>query len=57
MRSGRPVVVVGCSALRVPYRNLLRGQEADCGNGVVCEADEQGPNTLQAYFIYRKCFG
>lgn len=56
MRSSRPVVVVGCSALRRPYRELLRGRQADMGDGVTCEADERGPDQLEAYFIYRELF-
>lgn len=54
MRAGRPVVVIGCSALRRPYRDILRGKRADCGNGVVCEvAEGEGEERLHTYFIYR----
>ncbi|ORY85321.1 P-loop containing nucleoside triphosphate hydrolase protein [Leucosporidium creatinivorum] len=50
LKRERKGVVVGCSALRVCYRDLLRGKEAKMREGLEVPAAED--QELETYFIY-----
>lgn len=50
----RKAVVVGCSALRRCYRDLLSGREARCSPELVEPASDPEGKQLETYFLYRE---
>lgn len=53
-RRKRKCIVIGCSALRRCYRDLLSGREARCSPELVAPATDPNSQELETYFLYRK---